>query len=153
MEPLLAWISCSKAYQLWLWALAFVRFQKARSSEAATKRQIRSLNRSTAEDLPQPVHLISNWFLLLILTILLASCAPSEPPPARAVAGVPSERTPSGRKAATRRQLAPLCPTPLSGDELEWAAQFVEKNRSKGVVRITGRLVRMHRETKICRGT
>lgn len=85
---------------------------------------------------------------LPILTISLASCAPSEPPPARAVAGVRSEQTPAARKAAIRRRLAALCPTPLSDDELEWAAQFVEENRSKGAVWITGRLLKMHRETK-----
>lgn len=90
--------------------------------------------------------------LLLILTISLANCAPSEPPPARAVVAVLSEKTPATRKAAIRRQLAALCPTPLSEDELEWAAQFVEENQSKGAVWITGRLLKMHRETKICRG-
>jgi hypothetical protein len=91
-------------------------------------------------------------YLLLIPMTLLASCAPSEPPPARAVAAVLSERTPSARKAAIRRQLAAICPTPLSDDELEWAAQFVEENRSRGTVWIAGRLLRMHRETTICRG-
>ena len=90
--------------------------------------------------------------LLLIPMTLLASCAPSDPPPARAVAAVLSERTPSARKAAIRRQLAAICPAPLSDDELEWAAQFVEENRSKGAVWIAGRLLRMHRETMICRG-
>ncbi len=90
--------------------------------------------------------------LLAILTISLASCAPSAPLPARAVNAVLSERTPAARKTAIRRQLAALCPTPLSEDELEWAAQFVEENRSKGAVWITGRLLWMHRETKICRG-
>jgi hypothetical protein len=91
-------------------------------------------------------------FTLPVLTILLASCAPSDPPPAQAVAGVPSERMTAGRKAAIRRQLAALCPTPLADDELDWAAQFVEENRSKGAAWIAGRLLRMHRETKICRG-
>jgi len=90
--------------------------------------------------------------LLLIPMTLLASCAPSDPPPARAVAAVLSEGAPSARKAAIRRQLAAICPTPLSDDELEWAAQFVEENRSKGAVWITGRLLTMHRETRICRG-
>lgn len=90
---------------------------------------------------------------LLIQMTLLASCAPSDPPPARAVAAVLSEGAPSARKAAIRRQLAAICPTPLSDDELEWAAQFVEENRSRGTVWIVGRLLRMHRETMICRGT
>jgi hypothetical protein len=72
--------------------------------------------------------------------------------PARAVVSVLSEKTPATRKAAIRRQLAALCPMPLSEDELERAAQFVKENRSKGAVWITGRLLRMHREPKICRG-
>lgn len=91
--------------------------------------------------------------LLPILTLLLGNCAANEPPAAQAVATVLSERTPAARKTAIRRQMAALCPTPLSDDELEWAAQFVEENRSKGAVWIAGRLLRMHRETKICRGT
>ncbi len=90
--------------------------------------------------------------LPLIPMILLASCDLNEPPPARAVGAVLSERTPAARKAAIRRQLAAICPTPLSDAELEWAAQFTEENRSRGAVWIAGRLLRMHRETKICRG-
>jgi hypothetical protein len=100
----------------------------------------------------QPTRARAFLLLLPILTISLTSCAPSEPPPARAVIAVLSEKTPAARKAAIRRQLAALCPNPLSDDELEWAAQFVEENRSKGAVWVTGRLLRMHRETKICRG-
>ena len=90
--------------------------------------------------------------LLLIPMTLLASCAPSDPPPDRAVAAVLSDKTPAARKAAIRRQLAAICPAPLSDDELEWAAQFVEENRARGAVWIAGRLLRMHRETMICRG-
>lgn len=89
---------------------------------------------------------------LPMLPLFLASCAPNEPPPARAVAAVLSKQTGAARKAEIRRQLAALCPTPLSDDELEWSAQFVEENRSKGAVWIAGRLLKMHRETKICRG-
>ena len=87
-----------------------------------------------------------------ILTISLASCGPNDPVPAQAVGVVLSERAPAARKAAIRRQLAALCPTPLLDDELEWTAAFVEENRSKGAVWIAGRLLKMHRETKICRG-
>lgn len=83
--------------------------------------------------------------LLTILTLLLASCAANDLPDPRATVAAPS-------KAAIKAQLAALCPTPLTDDELEWAAQFVEENRTKGAVWITGRLLRMHRETRICRG-
>lgn len=91
--------------------------------------------------------------LLTMLTSLLGSCAPSEETPARAVAGVLSERTSADRKAAIRARLAAICPTPLSDDELEWAAQFIEENRNRGAIWLSGRLLRMHRETRICRGT
>ncbi|MCX7898523.1 MAG: hypothetical protein N2444_00270 [Methylocystis sp.] len=40
----------------------------------------------------------------------------------------------------------------MSDDEIEWAAQFVEENRTKGAVWVAGRLLQFHRETKICRG-
>lgn len=103
--------------------------------------------------MPLPMLGRASLPLLTTLTILLASCAPSEPPPARAVAAVLSNRAPAARKAAIRAQLAPLCPAPLSDEELEWAAQFVEENRSRGATWIAGRLLKMHRETRICRGT
>lgn len=83
--------------------------------------------------------------LLTILTLLLASCAANDPPDLRATVAASS-------KAAIKAQLAALCPTPLTDDELERAAQFVEENRTKGAVWVTGRLLRMHRETRICRG-
>lgn len=92
------------------------------------------------------------WLLLLTLTISLASCAPNDSQPAQAIAAVLSEPTPAARKRIIHRQLAAICPTPLTDDELEWAAQFVEENRSKGAAWIAGRLLRMQRETKICRG-
>ena len=95
--------------------------------------------------------------LLLIPTLWLASCDGSEETKARAVVLhrvgiVLSEPTHDARKAAIHAHLAALCPAPLSDDELEWAAEFVEKNRTKGAVWITGRLLRMDRESQICRG-
>jgi hypothetical protein len=95
--------------------------------------------------------------LLLIPTLWLASCAANDETPARAVilprvGAVLSEPTPAARKAAIRARLAVVCPTPLSDDELEWAAEFVEANQSKGAAWIAGRLLRMHREARICRG-
>jgi hypothetical protein len=95
--------------------------------------------------------------LLLIPTLSLASCAATDETPARAVilprvGAVLSEPTPAARKAMIRAQLAVVCPTPLSDDELEWAAEFVEANQNKGAAWIAGRLLRMHREARICRG-
>jgi hypothetical protein len=105
----------------------------------------------------QPTRARLSLPLLLIPTLWLASCGSSEETKARVVV-LPrvgtalSEPTPAARKATIRAQLAALCPTPLSGDELEWAAEFVEENRSKGAVWLTGRLLKMHRESQICRG-
>jgi len=95
--------------------------------------------------------------LLSISTPLLTSCDESNQPKARAVvlphvAAVLSEKTPAARKAAIRRHIAAVCPTPLSDDELEWAAEVVEENRSKGVGWLAGRVLKMNRETRICRG-
>lgn len=94
--------------------------------------------------------------LPLILTAWLASCAPNEAPPLAIVrshvADALSEPSPAARKAAVRKQLAAVCPRLLSDEELEWAASFVEENRSKGAAWVAGRLLQMHRETKICRG-
>lgn len=95
--------------------------------------------------------------LPLMLAIWLASCAPNEVTPPKAVVlphvgAVLSKKTPVERKAAIHAQLAAICPTPLSDDELEWAAEYVEENRTKGAAWIAGRLLKMHRETRICRG-
>lgn len=91
-----------------------------------------------------------------ILTLSLGACETKSPPPLAAlvpqVQGAVSENTPAARKAAIRRQIAAVCPRALTDDELDRAAQFVETNRSKGAVWIAGRLLRFHRETKICRG-
>ena len=93
--------------------------------------------------------------LLLIPTLWLASCAPNDETRAvilPRVGAVLSEKSPVARKAAIRAQLAVVCPTPLSDDELEWAAAFVDENQSKGATWIAGRLLRLHREARICRG-
>ena len=99
-----------------------------------------------------PMHARTFRLLLLIPMTSLASCELSESQPAQAIAAVLSEPTPAARKKVIHHQLAAICPTPLTDDELEWAAQFIEENRSKGTVWIAGRLLRMQRETKICRG-
>lgn len=94
--------------------------------------------------------------VLPILTSFLASCAPNDRPPLAVVkvhaASVLSKSTPAERRAEIRRQLAALCPNTLSDDELGWAADVVEENRNKGVDWLAGRLLKMHREAKVCRG-
>lgn len=93
--------------------------------------------------------------LLLMSSPLLTSCEEKDQSPAvvrpLAVAAL-SEPTPALRRAAIRRQLSAVCPRPLTDDELEWAAQVVEEARGKGVNWLAGRILQMHRETKICRG-
>jgi hypothetical protein len=50
------------------------------------------------------------------------------------------------------KQIKAVCPVPLSADEAEWAAQFVEENRSKGAVYVAGLLWKMNAESRLCRG-
>jgi hypothetical protein len=88
---------------------------------------------------------------LTILTPLLASCESERAPPIAAVRTVLVQDSPAARKAEIRRQLAALCPAPLSDDELERAASYVEAHRDKGAVWIVKRLSRMDAETRICR--
>lgn len=63
-----------------------------------------------------------------------------------------SEPTPAARKAAIQKSWSIVCPTPLADDELEWAAEVVEEAKSKGVDWLAGRLLKMHREARACRG-
>lgn len=89
--------------------------------------------------------------LLPILTILLASCdGPGQA--IGAIESVLSEKTPEARKAAVVKRIKAVCPVPLSADEAEWAAQFVEENRSKGAVYVAGLLWKMNAESRLCRG-
>lgn len=90
--------------------------------------------------------------LLPILTTLLGACENGRPDPVASIAAVLSEPSASVRKAHIKRQIAAVCPNPLSDDDLEWAAQFIEGNRSKGAVWIAGRLSKMDAETRKCRG-
>jgi hypothetical protein len=87
----------------------------------------------------------------MILTPLLASCEAERAPPAAAVRRVLAQNTPAARKAEIRRQLVALCPTPLSDDDLERAAAYVESHRNKGAIWIVGRLSRMDSESRVCR--
>lgn len=89
--------------------------------------------------------------LLPILMISLASCDDKAAPVA-AIESVLSKPTPDARKSEVVRQIKAVCPTPLSAYEVEWAAQFVEENRSKGAVYIAGLLWKMNAETRLCRG-
>jgi len=89
---------------------------------------------------------------IILAGILLAGCNNIGNAPLGAMETILSKPTPEARKAEVVRQVRAICPTPLSNDELEWAAQYVEENRSKGAVWLAGRLWEMNKETRICRG-
>jgi hypothetical protein len=84
---------------------------------------------------------------LMIPTLWLSACAP--PPgarPALLTQGVDA----AARRADIRRQLAPLCPQPLSPADLNAAAALVEKDHAAApVVELAFRL---HLESRVCRG-
>jgi hypothetical protein len=90
--------------------------------------------------------------VIIIAALALGACNDIGQAPLAAIESVLSQPTPETRKAELVRQVRAICPTPLSNDELEWAAQYVEENREKGAVWLAGRLWEMNKETKICRG-
>jgi hypothetical protein len=69
-----------------------------------------------------------------------------------AVESVLSKPTPAARRAEVQRVIRAVCPTPLSDDELEWASQFVEENRTKGAAWIVGVLWEKNAQILKCRG-
>jgi hypothetical protein len=89
---------------------------------------------------------------LMILTPLLGACEDANrAPPLAAVRTILALDTPAARKAEIRRQLAALCPTPLSDADLETAAAYVEAHRDKGAVAIVRALSRLDAEARTCR--
>jgi hypothetical protein len=92
---------------------------------------------------------------LLILTIptfLLSACEDGRPPPVAAIRAIEAQPTPEARKAEIRRQLARICPAPLSDVALERAASFIGAHRDKDAVAIIHDLSRLDAETQVCRG-
>lgn len=90
--------------------------------------------------------------LLVIFAALIISGCNATQAPIAAIESLLSQPTPEARRAAVVRQIKAVCPVPLSADEVEWAAQFVEENRSKGAVYVAGLLWKMNAESRICRG-
>jgi hypothetical protein len=64
-----------------------------------------------------------------------------------------AQPTPAARKAEIARQLARLCPVPLSDAALERAAAYVETHRDAGSLAIVNDLSRLDAEARICRGS
>lgn len=89
---------------------------------------------------------------IIIAALSLGACNNIGQAPLGAIESILSKPTPETRKAEVVRQYKAVCPTPLSNDELEFVAQFVEENRSRGAVYVAGKLWQMNKETKICRG-
>lgn len=91
---------------------------------------------------------------LTMLALLLAGCASAPQQTAPPVAAVKSSAsTAAARKADIRRQIAAVCPTPLSPSDLDRAESVVERHQvDRDVIAVVGRLDRMDRETRICRG-
>ncbi|WP_036289521.1 hypothetical protein [Methylosinus sp. PW1] len=79
----------------------------------------------------------------MILTSLLAGCAHGNPPAAVLQ---------PARKAEIQRQIAPACPRPLSDDELEDVARFVETTRTPSATKVINITLRLDGEARICRG-
>ena len=69
--------------------------------------------------------------------------------PAPAAAVIASGGDADARRAAIRRQLAPLCPAPLSPGDLEAAAALVERHPDAAA--FAARAFRLHLEAEICR--
>lgn len=89
---------------------------------------------------------------IILAALALGACNNIGQAPLGAMESILSKPTPEDRKAEVIRQVRAICPTPLSNDELNWAAQYVEENRERGAVWLAGRLWEMNKETRICRG-
>lgn len=87
-----------------------------------------------------------------MLTSSLAGCAPERPAPTAVIRTVLAQPTAAARKAEIRRQLARLCPVPLSDAALERAAAYVETHRDAGALAIVNDLARLDGEARVCRG-
>lgn len=99
-----------------------------------------------------PTSAARSLLLLPILTLSLQACDDARQAPVAAVRTVLAQDTPATRRAEIRRQLARLCPVPLSAAALEHAAAYVETHRDAGAVAIVQDLSRLDAEARVCRG-
>lgn len=90
--------------------------------------------------------------LAIIVALALGACNNPGPSPLAAIESVLAQPTPALRKAEVVRHVKAVCPTPLTDDELEWVAQFVEENRTRGAAWIAGKLWEKNEEIRKCRG-
>ena len=91
---------------------------------------------------------------LTMLTLSLAGCASAQLPTAPPVVAVKSAASSAAaRKVDIRRQIAAVCPSPLSPSDLDRAAAMVQRyGVDANVRRVIARQDRMDRETRLCRG-
>ncbi|MFA7308408.1 MAG: hypothetical protein WC026_17255 [Hyphomicrobium sp.] len=90
--------------------------------------------------------------VIILAALALGACNNIGQAPLAAIESVLSQPTPETRKAEVVRQYKAVCPTPLTNDELEWIAQFVEENRTRGAAWIGGKLWEKNEEIRKCRG-
>lgn len=91
---------------------------------------------------------------LMMLALWLPGCAksPDVAPPVATVRATQSDA--AARRAEIKRQLAKLCPTALTGAELERLATVIERYPADVDVKaIVQRQDRMDDETALCRGS
>lgn len=86
-----------------------------------------------------------------MLTSSLAGCAAGRPAPT-AVIRPSAQSTAAARKAEIARQLARLCPVPLSDAALDRAADYAEAHPDKDALAIVNDLSRLDAEARVCRG-
>jgi hypothetical protein len=92
--------------------------------------------------------------LLIAPSISPNGCATAPSASAPPVAHVATQAaTPDARRAEIRRQIAKVCPVPLTADELERAAAIVEARGGDGEVAwLGGRLYTVDGQARVCRG-
>lgn len=90
--------------------------------------------------------------LIFAAALALSACNNPAPAPVAAIESILGQPTPELRKEATIKKIKAVCPVPLTNDELEWTAQFVEENRSRGAAWIAGKLWEKNEEIRKCRG-
>ena len=90
----------------------------------------------------------------LIPLLWLGGCASAPPPIAPPLAAIRAEATtPAARRAEIVRQIAPVCPAPMTPGELDALATRLEASPNDAGLRATAaRLDRSDREARACRG-
>lgn len=90
--------------------------------------------------------------LVIIAALALGACNNTGQSPLAAIESVLAQPTPELRKAEVVKQVKAVCPVPWSNDELEWVAQYVEENRTRGAAWISGKIWETNAAILKCRG-